>query len=39
LFRNYQRHEYILPLKAHTGGRLIGITNTGQHVYGAALIP
>jgi hypothetical protein len=36
---NYQRHEYILPLKAHTRRRLIGITNTSQHVYGAALIP
>jgi hypothetical protein len=36
---NYQRHKYIMPLKAQTGGRLIGITNTGQHVYGAALIP
>jgi hypothetical protein len=35
---NYQRREYVLPLKAHTGGRLIGIRNTGQHVYGAVLI-
>jgi hypothetical protein len=31
---NYQRHKYVLPLKAHTGGRLIEITNMRQHVYG-----
>jgi hypothetical protein len=40
--RNYQPHEYVLPLKAYTrggGGRLFRITNTGQHVYGATLIP
>jgi hypothetical protein len=37
--RNYQRQEYILPLKEDPGGRLRGIANIGQHVYEADIIP
>ena len=36
---NYQRQEYVLSLKEDPGGRLRGIANTGQEVYGADIIP
>jgi hypothetical protein len=37
--RNYQRQEYVLLLKEDPRGRLRGIANTGQYVYGADIIP
>jgi hypothetical protein len=37
--RNYQRQEYVLLLKEDPRGRLRGIANTGQQVYGADIIP
>jgi hypothetical protein len=39
VFRNYQRQKYVLPLENDTEERLRGITNTGQQLYGAAIIP
>jgi hypothetical protein len=39
VWRNYERHNYVLSLKAYAGGRLMVITNTGPHVYGATIIP
>jgi hypothetical protein len=39
VFRNYQRQEYVLSLKDDAGGRLRGITNMGQQVCGAGIIP
>ena len=37
--RNYQRQENVLSLHNLSGGRLSGMTNTGQQLYWAAIIP
>jgi hypothetical protein len=37
--RYYQRQEHVPRFKHDVGGRLRGIMNTGQQVYGAAIIP
>ena len=37
--RNYQRQEYVLPLKEDPRGEIEGIANTSQQVYGADIIP
>jgi hypothetical protein len=37
--RNYQRQEYVMPLKGDDGREIEGIIKIGQHVYGAAIIP
>ena len=34
---NYQRQENVLSLHNLPGGRLSGMTNTGQQLYGAAI--
>jgi hypothetical protein len=39
VIKNYQRQEHHLSLEDDAGGRLRGVTNTSQQVYGATNIP